>query len=198
MYAVLDPAWKLFGVLSPVDAAVVLVLILSAVLGFWSGFAWQVVRLVSLAACAWVALLYAPFVAYSLGAEFSEPVRLLLSHMLVFAAALAVCYLLAYLFRDPINALKPEMTDRVLGGAFGLVKGALLVAFCAFLLLEYAAPQSPVRAHLEQATGAASMGRFLGYALPDSVRERLKVPRALSRWSGASQQNPQKPPESPK
>ena len=33
MYAVLDPAWKLFGVLSPVDAAVVLVLILSAVLG---------------------------------------------------------------------------------------------------------------------------------------------------------------------
>ncbi|MBA7698824.1 hypothetical protein ES703_107506 [subsurface metagenome] len=114
-FAVAGSVWMLFGLFTVVDLAVILLLLLSAAIGFWTGFVWQIIRLVSVVVCIWVTVAYSPVVAESLSSEVSYGARMLGSFVGVGLAALLVCYLLTFLVRDFINAIKPEMPDRILG-----------------------------------------------------------------------------------
>jgi membrane protein required for colicin V production len=173
--ALADSPWRLFGSFSAGDVAVIAVLLASMGIGFWTGFVWQFIRIGSLAICILVTLLYSPLVADSLDLEYSAAVKLQMSAVAVFATTMTVSYLVAYLLRDVVNALKPQTTDRILGAAFGLVRGALLVGALSLLVLTYSEEESVLRAEVEQSRTAAVMGYFLQYALPDSVREQIKT-----------------------
>jgi len=142
------------GSAGAVDGAVAGLLLLAAVLGFVSGFVWQVLRLTGVIVSIWVTYAYYPIVAESLAPHFSEGTRLALSAVGVFVACLLVCYLLAFLFRDVVNAIRPQMFDRVLGAGFGMFKGLLLVGLGALIILQHAAPQSSLRQSVTQSRSA--------------------------------------------
>lgn len=173
MMAVAGEGWTVFGFMSVMDIVVVLALIAGAALGVWTGFVWQVIRLFSVVASLWVAWMYHPVLADALSADLSEPVRQIGSAITVFVGMLLLCYLISYLFRDLVNALKPQLPDRVLGGVFGLVKTALLVGVVAFLVLRYAGGDSEMRRQVESSRSAGVMAvgakTFL-YFLPDAVQ----------------------------
>jgi membrane protein required for colicin V production len=167
----------LFGGVSVEDLVVVAVLVFSAVIGFWSGFIWQVVRIITLVACLAVTLFYAPIVAASVPESLGDQAaRLEVAAVGVFVTTLTVCYLISFLFRDLVNALKPQLTDRILGAVFGLLKGALLIAIVVLLVLKYSGHESPIRKRVEQSRTAVTMGGFLWYTLPDTVREQAPQP----------------------
>jgi membrane protein required for colicin V production len=173
MMAVAGEGWTVFGFMSVIDIVVVLALIAGAALGVWTGFIWQVIRLFSVVASLWVSWMYHPILADALGANLSEPVRQIGSAITVFVGMLLLCYLISYLFRDLVNALKPQLPDRVLGGVFGLVKAALLVGVVAFLVLRYAGGDSEMRRHVEASRSAGAMAvgaRTFLYFLPDAVQ----------------------------
>jgi len=111
------------GILGGADLALLGLVAVAAVLGFLLGLVWMLVMMGMVVGCIWLTLLYHPVVAEQLGTRFSESVRLMGSAAAVFVGALLVCGLLAYLFRDIVNSLKPHLTDRLLGLAFGNVVG---------------------------------------------------------------------------
>lgn len=188
--AMIEPGWKLLGLLAAADVVALVVLLATSAVGFWRGFIWQIVRLVSVVACMWVALVYHPVVARYVTSRFGESTRVIASVLGVFAATMLVCFLLTYLFRDVINALKPQFTDRILGAAFGALLGGVLVAFVSFVAIEYGSDDTVLTARVQESVGARAMGTCLRYALPDSVRDTVRsarsqrAPRTVSgdRW----------------
>ena len=121
-----------------VDAAIAVSLVLSAALGYRSGFVWQVIRIVSVVVAFWVAEQFHPLVASRLGTDMGESERLWIGYGGLFVGSLLVAYLASFLLRAPINALKPEGPDRVLGAVLGTVKGLLLCGIIALTVLQFA------------------------------------------------------------
>ncbi|MHC5035234.1 MAG: CvpA family protein [Planctomycetota bacterium] len=181
--AILEPGSKLLGILSAADLALILLLLAGVVIGFWSGFVWQLVCILALVVTTWFTLAYHPVVAGLFGTKLSEPVRLMISAAAVFVGGLLVCYLLGFLIRDMVNAMKPRMADRVLGAAFGLFNAALLIGALAFVVLQYADKDGGVYSLVESSKGASLMAACLEQALPRGVRRRIKAVRDLSRDS---------------
>jgi len=120
-----------------IDAIVVLVAAISAGLGFWSGFIWQVIRVTSWLVAFWVAGQFHHPMAQHLGSFLGEPARLVLSFSLLLLGALLVLYLLAHLGRAYVNALHVEAGDRLLGGVLGAAKALLICGILALMLVQY-------------------------------------------------------------
>jgi membrane protein required for colicin V production len=111
-----------------VDLSLLGVLLLSLVLGLWRGFVLEVLALlgwvVAYLAAQWLAPMWAPHV------PFGEPGSSL-NHAVAFAVAFVVVLvgwgLASRMLRMLINATPLRGADRVLGAAFGLLRGVLLL-----------------------------------------------------------------------
>lgn len=175
--ASVQAAGKLLGVFSGMDLIVIALALVGMGIGFYTGFAWQFVRIAGLVASLWVSWAYHPVMAQALPEGIGEPARLIGGTFIVFVGSLLVCYLVAYLFRDIINALKPEMPDRLLGAAFGLLKVGLLIGVASFLAIRYLNPEHPVRTRVQSSRGAvaaATCVRAFLYVLPDELAEKAE------------------------
>jgi len=163
-------ASELSGMLTTLDLVVIVLLLGSMAIGFWTGFVWQFVRIAGLALGLYLSWLYHPVVADVITPALPEGLRLVIGAAAIFVGALLICYLLAFLFRDLINALKPELPDRILGAVFGMFKGVMLIGFVAFLIIRFLAPGNPVRQRVEDSKGAlaaATCVRAFIYVLPE-------------------------------
>jgi membrane protein required for colicin V production len=125
-----------------VDAIVIVVTIVSAALGFWSGFVWQLIRITSWLGAFWLAGQYGRVVAGQLGETFTPSVRLLLGWLGVFVTVLMVFYILGYIGRAMVDALSVELGDRILGALLGSAKGLLICGSLSLVVLAYIAPES--------------------------------------------------------
>ncbi len=167
---------KVLGVLGPVDLVVIAALLLGAGLGFWSGLVWQLLRILSVLLSLWAAWLLHPVVGGFVPATVDEGTGRLVSAAVIFAVALAACYAASFLLRGVVNALKPQLPDRVAGAVFGLIKAGLLVGVLAFLILRYADDESGIHRHVAASRGAqasAACVRTLLQVLPEQVRASL-------------------------
>ena len=153
------------GMPTTVDYVVIGLVLVSMALGFWTGFVWQFVRIAGLFASVWISWLYHPAVAQYLFPSASEAVRNVLAAAAVFIAALMVCYLVAFLFHDLIDAVKPEMPDRVLGAAFGLIKGVMLVGFIAFVMMRFLPAGNQIRQSVADSRGAVAAANCVNAVL---------------------------------
>ncbi|MFL6697099.1 MAG: CvpA family protein [Vitreoscilla sp.] len=118
-----------------VDIALLAVLGLSVLIGMWRGFAFEIVSLLG-----WVA---AFVIANSLGplvpdlipvGDRSSPVRLWLAYILIFVLVLLTCAVLARMLRALISASPLSIVDRLLGGVFGFVRGAMILVVVGMLV----------------------------------------------------------------
>ncbi len=167
------PLFPMGLALGTIDVLIIGACLLGMVLGFWSGFVWQIVRIVSVVASLTLAWVFHGDVARLLGSRFSEPARSIGGAVLIFVVSLVAFYILSFLFRRVLNALKLEMPDRILGALFGLAKVVLLVGGLAFAVLRYAEPRSALRRQVENSPSATVTARCVGAVLELLPRRRV-------------------------
>jgi len=118
-----------------VDLALLTVLGLSVLVGLWRGLVFEVVSLLG-----W---LVAFVIANSFGAQLApwlplggpdSPLRVWAGYVLVFVLVLVACTLLARMLRALISATPLSLVDRLLGGAFGVARGTLVLVIVATLV----------------------------------------------------------------
>jgi membrane protein required for colicin V production len=163
--------------LSWIDWSLLVVLAASVVVGLVRGFVFECLSLagwiVAWFAAQWTAPMLAPHLP--IGAAGSA-LNLAAALALCFIAAIVVWTLLARLIRLLLHATPLSFPDRLLGGGFGLLRGAVLLLAVAAVVGLTPAAQSPA---WRQSQGA----RWLGLALqavkpllPDSAARLLPAP----------------------
>ena len=111
-----------------VDWVLLAVLLLSLLMGAWRGLVYEVISLATWAVAFVLAQWFAADVAQKLpmsGA--AEPVRYAAGFVLTFVVAIFVGGLLAVLIKKLVGAVGLAPMDRVLGAAFGLVRGFVVL-----------------------------------------------------------------------
>jgi len=147
-----------------VDATIITFLIVCGLVGFLSGFVWQAVRLVSVVLSIWLGRAYGYVVSDYLllrGVQLSGFERFLLCPVGVFLVSLMACYMVAYLFRRPIDAAKPQTADRWVGAFFGLAKGVLLIGVAALIAVHGGGRDTGLR----RAVGDSMLARGTAFAV---------------------------------
>ena len=104
------------------------VLALSLLLGAWRGLVYEVLSVMSWIAAFIVAQWMAPDAAAWLPMQGSaEPIRYAAGFVLVFIAVVFAGALLAWVTKKLVEAVGLRPVDRLLGAAFGLLRGAVLL-----------------------------------------------------------------------
>lgn len=120
---------------SPVDVFLTVVLVASLLLGLWRGLVFEVLSVVGWVVAFFAAQWYAAPVAdwLPLG-DFAEPLRYAAGFALVFVATAFVCGLVAWLVKKGIEKVGLRPVDRTLGGAFGALRGVVILLAVALLV----------------------------------------------------------------
>jgi membrane protein required for colicin V production len=117
------------------DWVVVALLAASVLLGLWRGLVYEALSVLSWLAAFVLAQGLAPRAAAMMPlSRAGESVQYAAGFAVVFIAALFAGGLLAWLTKKVVEAVGLRPIDRVLGGVFGLVRGALAVLAMAVLL----------------------------------------------------------------
>lgn len=162
------------GALGWVDWALLAVLALSVVIGLWRGLVFEVLSLLGWVAAYIAAQVFAPAVAPMLpvGAAGSG-----LNHAAAFAVTLVVALiawaLAARLLRMVIHATPLQVVDRVLGGGFGLLRGAVLLLAVATIVSLTPAQRAPAWQHSQGAAWLTTLLTGLKPVLPDAIAQHL-------------------------
>jgi membrane protein required for colicin V production len=118
-----------------VDWALVATLLCSVVLGFARGLVFEVMSLVGWVVAWFVAQWFAPEVALHLPVGVpGSSINAAAAFALTFVAALVVWGLLARLVRLLVHATPLSVIDRLMGGAFGILRGILLLLVVAMVV----------------------------------------------------------------
>jgi membrane protein required for colicin V production len=161
--------------MSPLDIAIVAVLVLSVAWGIWRGFVRETLSLAG-----WVlAFLAANAVAAPLGDALpgslaSAEVRVLIAFAVVFFFTLSATALVALLISRLLKSAGLGGVDRTLGGLFGLARGALIM----IAITVAAGLTSWPRDHRwKESVGAGMLARSvlqLKHWLPPRLERRLR------------------------
>jgi membrane protein required for colicin V production len=121
--------------MAALDWVFVAVLAVSMLLGAWRGLVYEVLSVASWIAAFIVAQWLAPDAAALLPmGKVSEPVRYAAGFVVVFIAAVFVGGFAAWLVKKTIDAVGLRPVDRLLGAAFGLLRGVVLLLALAVVI----------------------------------------------------------------
>ncbi|RYX88509.1 MAG: CvpA family protein [Comamonadaceae bacterium] len=121
--------------MATLDWVFVVVLLASVALGAWRGLVYEVVSVLGWIAAFILAQWFAPDVAERLPmGKAAEQVRYAAGFVVVFVAAAFAGGLVAWLTKKAIEAMGLRPVDRTLGGAFGLVRGVVLLLAAAVVM----------------------------------------------------------------
>jgi len=115
--------------MSPVDIAIIVVVLVSALIGIFRGFIREVLSLAS-----WLVALYVAYTFAAQGAVYLEPyisqkeLRGIASFAAIFVCTLIVVSIISYIIYRLFALAGITGLDRSLGAIFGLVRGAVVVA----------------------------------------------------------------------
>lgn len=121
--------------MTAVDWILLAVLAASLLLGAWRGLVYELMSVLGWVAAFVLAQWWAPDLATRLpmgGA--AEPVQYAAAFVLIFVGVAFAGGLLAWLTRKLVEAIGLRPVDRVLGAAFGLVRGAVLLLAVAVVM----------------------------------------------------------------
>jgi membrane protein required for colicin V production len=161
------------------DTLLLALLALGATLGFFSGFLWQIARILTLAtalvvtvACNEPASL---FCRDQLLRDADPRVSQAVAYVLVFLVVYLVLFLATRLLYAGIRATDLVVVDRLLGGLFGAGKMALILGACCLAGANY--PHQTTRDWMARSalapTFSDAMEQVL-YIIPDKYKENLR------------------------
>ena len=114
--------------MSPLDWVFLAVLLVSLIVGAWRGLMYEVLSVLSWIAAFVLAQWFAPqAAAYLPMSGAAEPMRYAAGFVLVFIAAIFAGGLVAFLVKKLIAAVGLRPADRLLGAAFGVVRGVIIL-----------------------------------------------------------------------
>jgi len=117
-----------------IDILISIVIVLSFAFGVWRGLLKEVLSLVTWVAALIVARVYSDDFAPLLASTFEgETTRLVTAFVLLFLVTLVVGALVNHLLAKLISFVGLKFTDRLLGGAFGVARGGLIVMLGIFV-----------------------------------------------------------------
>lgn len=117
------------------DALIVLAVATSVVIGLIRGFVVEVMALVVWAFAIFASLMFAPKLTDALAGAIETPsARIFLAYALVFVGTLLVGAVVTWLLRKLVEGTGLSGTDRLLGGVFGIARGAVLVVVVVLML----------------------------------------------------------------
>lgn len=123
------------------DGLLLTVLLLSVLLGAWRGLVYEVLSVASWVAAFVLAQAYADEVALVLPLDgLSPPLQLAAGFLVVFIAVAFAGGLLAWLVKKLVASVGLRPVDRILGSAFGLARGVVML-----LALAVVVSMSPLR-----------------------------------------------------
>lgn len=157
-----------------VDAALLVVLLVSALVGLWRGLVFEVLSLVGWVAAYIAAQAFGPAAAVFLpiGTP-GGPLNLGAAFVLVFLAALIVWGLASRLLRRVIHATPLQVVDRVLGGGFGLLRGLVLLLAVATAVTLTPAARSSAWQQSHGAEALTTVLQGLKPVLPEALAQHL-------------------------
>jgi len=111
-----------------VDWILLGVLVFSMLLGAWRGLVYEVLSVLGWVVSFFVAQWFAPELAARLPVQSAaDPVRYAAAFVLIFIASVFAAGLLAFLLKKLVAAVGLAPVDRVLGAAFGVLRGVVLL-----------------------------------------------------------------------
>jgi membrane protein required for colicin V production len=120
------------------DWLITAIMALSTLLSLWRGFAREAISLGAWVAAFFVATMFSPGMQNLLqGLIDTDQIRQISAFALLFVATLLVCSMAGLLISQLIKVTGMGLTDRILGMAFGLVRGVIL-ALALVLLMDLA------------------------------------------------------------
>lgn len=162
------------GAIGLVDWVMLAVLAVSVLLGLWRGLILEVAMLVGWVAAYFVAQWFAPQVAPHLPVgEPGSAANRAAGFAVVFVLSLIVWGLGARLVRMLVHATPLSLIDRVGGGAFGVLRGAVVLIAVASLVSLTPAAQSPLWQSSTGARWTTATVSFLKPLLPPDLRQWL-------------------------
>jgi membrane protein required for colicin V production len=118
-----------------VDIVLLAVFLLSALVGLWRGFVFEIVSLLGWLIAFVIANSAGPYLSDLVPLGSTDPqVRLWGAYIVVFVLVLLTCTLLARMLRALVSATPLSFVDHLLGGAFGVVRGVLILVVVATLV----------------------------------------------------------------
>lgn len=157
-----------------IDYTILAILALSVLVGLWRGLVSEVLSLATLLVAAWAAWLLGPSVASRMTFIDLPAVRTAAGYAACFVLVLVLGALVRFLVHRLLATAGLSGTDRMLGMAFGLVRGVLLVCVMVFLAQftvltrEVSWQQSVLLPPFQRAT------IWLGQQVPAGVREHFQ------------------------
>lgn len=117
-----------------VDAAILIVIVLSSLFGLWRGLIKEVLSLLTWVAALLVARVYSEVLAEILNNVIdSAAVRYVTAFVVLFVVVMMLGTLLNHLMSKLLTVTGLKFADRLLGGVFGLGRGALIVLIILFI-----------------------------------------------------------------
>ena len=119
-----------------VDIALLAVFLLSALVGLWRGFIFEIVSLLGWVVAFILANTLGPLLAdyIPVGDNHNPQLGLWIAYVAVFVLVLLLCTLFARMLRALIAATPLSFIDHLLGGAFGVVRGAVILVAVGMLV----------------------------------------------------------------
>lgn len=160
--------------ITPTDAVLLAVLLLSALIGVWRGLTYEVISVAGWVAAFVAAQVWGADVGAWLPLEgWAAGVRLVAGMALVFVAVVFAGALLAWLVQKLVASVGLRPVDRVLGGAFGVLRGLVLLLAGALLV---GVMQWHTRPWWQESTGGVMLTATLHELrplLPESVARHV-------------------------
>lgn len=113
--------------MTAVDAGILAILVLSTLIAAWRGLVRSLFSLFGWLAATIATLMFGATVAIWMPSSWSDPARLAVGYVLVFASILLTASLVGWTVARLLRAVGLGGVDRVLGALFGAARGALIV-----------------------------------------------------------------------
>jgi len=162
------------GALGWVDGVLLAVLAVSLAVGVWRGLVFEVLSLLGWLAAYVAAQAASPTVATWLPVGVpGSALNQVAAFAATFIGALLLWALVSRLLRALIHATPLQAIDRVLGAAFGLLRGAIVLLAVATVVALTPAARSPAWQHSQGAAWLGAMLAGLKPVLPEAVSRHL-------------------------
>ena len=153
------------------DFAVLGITMLSLLLGLWRGLVYEVLSLLGWPIALVSSKLYAANVAPLMPGQ--ETLRLVLAYVAVFIAALILWGLFAWLISKLVKSVGLGWLDRVLGGIFGILRGALVILVLVWLAGLTEVPEYPIWRNAQTSKPAEDAALLAKAWLPEPIAKRI-------------------------